>query len=227
MGNNNKRKIITGCVAGAILLLFAAVLAACSKDNNVEVASIVEDVNVDDAMSDISSDTEETSNEEEPNIEEPDIEESNIETTEPTTTSPTTTSSSWGTPQEYNGDPEGRGPDRIIVKGFNYNDFLDGVSWKGEYWTASNGVEIKVVSIIDGKGVGMIAVPDGKGKDIEFNSPYMVAVAEAEGINLNKYVADLNVTIPLATYKRTEIAILEDLMLSLIMMNGMHIKTAR
>ena len=55
----------------------------------------------------------------------------------------------------------------------------------------------------------MIAVPDGKGKDIEFNSPYMVAVAEAEaeGINLNKYVADLNVTIPLSSYKKTEIDI--------------------
>lgn len=53
----------------------------------------------------------------------------------------------------------------------------------------------------------MVAVSDGKGKDIEFNSPYMVAVAEAEGINLNKYKADLNVTIPLATYKRTDIDI--------------------
>ena len=51
----------------------------------------------------------------------------------------------------------------------------------------------------------MIAVPDGKGKDIEFSSPYMVAVAE--GINLNKYVADLNVTIPLSSYKKTEIDI--------------------
>lgn len=148
-----------------------------------------------------------------PNSTNPDKETDNTEkvTPEPTKepvveNTDTTKPSSFGTPQEYNGDPEGRGPGRIIVKGFNYNDFLDGLSWEGEYWTASNGVELKVV-LVEGKATGMITVPDGKGKDIEFNSPYMIATAEAEGIDLNKYVADLNVTIPLASYKRTEIDI--------------------
>lgn len=151
-----------------------------------------------------------------PNSTNPDKETDNTEkvTPEPTKepvveNTDTTKPSSFGTPQEYNGDPEGRGPGRIIVKGFNYNDIFDDGSetaWEGEYWTASNGVELKILRV-EGRETGMIAISDGKGKDIEFNSPYMVAVAEAEGIDLNKYVADLNVTIPLASYKRTEIDI--------------------
>ena len=59
MGNNSKREIITGCVAGAILLLFATVLVACSKDNNsnVEVANIAEDVSTDEIDEVMSGDT--------------------------------------------------------------------------------------------------------------------------------------------------------------------------
>lgn len=158
---------------------------------------------------------------EEPETEEADTEDSGTEevdkeevSTEPTvvpTTAPattTTTSNSWGTPQEYHGDPEGKGPGRIIVKGFDYNDFFDGYSWKGEYWTASNGVEIKIVSVTDYTGgTGRVPVPDGKGKDNEPNSPYQIAMAEAAGDNVNKFNADLNVTLPLATYKRAEIDI--------------------
>lgn len=170
------------------------------------------------------SNTEETSDTEEPtektetsNTEDPAIE--NAETTNKEETAntesnntesaanKTVTSSNWGTPQEYNGDPEGKGPGRIIVKGFDYNDFDNaGASWQGEYWTASNGVEIKVLSV-EGNETGMLPVPDGKGKDLEPNSPFQVAFAEAFGIDINKFKADMNVTIPLATYKRTEIDI--------------------
>lgn len=224
MGNNNKRKIITGCV-GVVMLLLIIFLVACSKDNgDVEVASITEEVETTEEpeteeveteeVETPEPDTEEPETEEpeteEPDTEEPDTEdsdteESNTETTAPATT--TTTSNSWGIPQEYNGDPEGKGPGRIIVKGFDYNDFDNaGASWQGEYWTASNGVEIKILSV-EGNETGMLPVPDGKGKDLEPNSPFQVAFAEAFGIDINKFKADMNVTIPLASYKRTDIDI--------------------
>lgn len=148
-----------------------------------------------------------------PNTTNPDKETDNTEkvTPEPTKeplveNTETTKPSSWGTHQEYNGDPEGRGPGRIIVKGFNYNDFQGGLTWEGEYWTASNGVELKVV-LVEGRATGMIPVPDGKGKDNEPTSPFQIAIAECLGEDLNKYAANLNVTIPLTSYKRTEIDI--------------------
>lgn len=249
MGNNNKRKKLTGCVVGAIMLLLVAILAACSKDNtdNVEAAGITEDVNtveIDEAMSgdtpleqdtkDIAeNETEqaesEEANTEEPDTEEPDAEESdteetvaeeptentetsaestNTETTEPTANGTITTVSNWGTPQEYNGDPEGKGPGRIIVKGYDYDNVWGDMTWKGEYWTASNGVEIKIISVIDHTGgTGMFPVPDGVGKDNEPTSPFQIAMAEASGVDIYGYNADLNITLPLATYKRTDIDI--------------------
>lgn len=153
------------------------------------------------------SETEESETEE-TETEETETEETKTENTETTPNGNATTSNSWGTPQEYHGDPEGKGPGRIIVKGFDYNDFFNGLSWRGEYWTASNGVEIKIVSVIDYTGgTGMVPVPDGKGKDNEPNSPYQAAMAEAGGDNIYEYNADLNVTLPLASYKRAEIDI--------------------
>lgn len=239
MKNSNKRKI-TGCVGGVILLLLVTALVACSKDNgDVEVASITEVAETEEPITEEAdteepeteepiteevetdeteteeADTEEAETEEteteDSDTEEPDTEESNTETTEPATTSPTTTSSSWGTPQDYSGDPEGKGPGRIIVKGFNYNDAIPGGSsdtpWRGEYWTASNGVEIKIVSYDDYTGgTGRWAVMDGKGKDNEPNSPFMQAVLEAEGKALDRY-ASIDMTLPLSSYKKTEIDI--------------------
>ncbi len=126
-------------------------------------------------------------------------------TLEPSETA-ASTKTNLGTPQEYHGDPEGRGPGRIIVKGFDYSNVSGLGEWKGAYWTASNGVEIKVIEVA-GRATGVIPVLDGKGKDNEPNSPFDVAVAEALEKDINNYKADLNVTIPLAPYKRTEIDI--------------------
>lgn len=238
MNRNNKRKIIIiGAVL--ILLLFALAGCSKSDTDNIEAANasneepnteepVVEDNNTVEVTSEptnpevpVIENTEtsntETSNQEtvnqeqitpEPtNTEAPVVE--NTETSNPTANGITVVSD-WGTPQEYNEDPEGRGPGRIIVKGFDYNDIFPWgstpMAWRGEYWTASNGVEIKVLSV-DGRATGMVPVLDGKGKDNEPNSPFQVAVAECTGEDLNDYAANLNVTIPLASYKRTEIDI--------------------
>lgn len=39
----------------------------------------------------------------------------------------------------------------------------------------------------EGRATGMIAVPDGKGKDIISDSPYYMAVCEAEGVNFKAH----------------------------------------
>ena len=231
MKTNNKKNII---LTGAIFLLLITVLTACSKENNKTEAinADTKDPTAEEILTEEPS-TEELLTEEpatEESAAEASVAEASADTKAPVTGSgnqqtvsggqgtaefadaektneetaanKVVTAGNLGTPQEYKGDPEGRGPGRIIVKGFDY----DKVGWKGVYWTASNGVEIKVIEV-DGRATGMIAVLDGKGKDIEHNSPFQVACAEAEGTNLNKYNADLNVTIPLAPYKRTEIDI--------------------
>lgn len=120
-----------------------------------------------------------------------------------------TVASVRGTPQEYYGNSEGRGPGRIIVKGYDYNDIFHdgyGIAWEGYYWTASNGVEIKVI-LVDGRSTGVMPVVDGRGKDLEPDSPYRAAIYEAWGDDINKYKADLNITVPLASHKRTQIDI--------------------
>ncbi len=115
----------------------------------------------------------------------------------------TVTTSAYGTPQEYNGDPEGRGPGRIIVKGFDYNDVYQGMAWKGDYWTASNGVEIKVIPV-EGNIYERLPVPDGKGLDNAPGSPFRVACNEAAGTASDKFNA-VSETIPVTSFKRDSI----------------------
>lgn len=112
----------------------------------------------------------------------------------------------WGTPQEYNGDPEGRGPGRIIVKGFAYDYLPGGFYWEGEYYKASNGVEVKVLNVGKYRGVvEYIVVEDGKGKDLEPNSPFIAACVEAKGSDIKYYQTDFIETLPPASCKRTNI----------------------
>lgn len=227
MDNNKKKKIMIGSAIGVILLLLIIVSVAYSKgktNNEVEVAN-TEKVNIDNVINEVAdaswgnivddikekdkieevtpepTDTEKV-NTETPNKEEVTNTDTVYEENEPYIPPTTTTSNDFGTPQEYHGDPEGRGPGRIIVKGFNYDSY----GWRGEYWTASNGVEIKIASV-DGKETGMIPVPDGVDKDNEPTSPFQVALAECLGEDNSKDQVDLNVTIPLTSYKRTEIDI--------------------
>lgn len=226
---NIKRKKIT--IGVILILLITITFAGCSKgkNDNIEVANVSpeETLTAKPTPTAEPSATEipvievtpEPTNTEEPAIENTDNPDKETDNTEKVTPEPTkepvventdtTKSSSFGTPQEYNGDPEGRGPGRIIVKGFNYNDiFNDGseTAWEGEYWTASNGVELKILRV-EGRATGMIPLTDGKGKDNEPTSPFQIAIAECLGEDLNKYAANLNVSIPLASYKRTEIDI--------------------
>lgn len=231
--DNNKKKIVIGSVVGVILLLIIIVSVVYSKNNSgntTEVAN-TEKVNIENVMNEVADasqgnivvDTKEkdnnavevtpepTENIDTENTEIPNKEE--VANTEPVYaenepyTPPTTTTNDWGTPQEYHGDPEGRGPGRIIVKGFDYNNFNgDLAAWQGEYWTASNGVEIKILRV-EGRDTGMIPVLDGVDKDNEPNSPFQMAAAEVLGQDSDGYYADLNVTIPLASYKRSEIDI--------------------
>lgn len=230
---NIKRKKIT--IGVVLILLITITFAGCSKgkNDNIEVANVSPEETQEEILTAKPTPTAEPSateipvievtpeptNTEEPAIENTDNPDKETDNTEKVTPEPTkepvventdtTKPSSFGTPQEYNGDPEGRGPGRIIVKGFDYNNISIGsttVAWEGDYWTASNGVEIKVFPV-DGTSTGMMPVPDGKGKDNEPNSPFQIALGEALGWDYSKYNADLNVSIPLASYKRTEIDI--------------------
>jgi len=113
---------------------------------------------------------------------------------------------------EYNGSADGKGPGLAWVKGVDYlakesimNGTYDGVV----AFTASNGVTIKAVLYHspDGQPLYEPISCDARGKDLEPNSPWSVAVKEAREPYLGKedLSANVNATLPNTSYKRNSI----------------------
>lgn len=237
MKNNSKRKIMIGAI---LILLITALTACSKENDKTEVASSealsTEELSAEEPNTENSADTEPPVTEVAPepaNTEAPVTGNGNQQTvsegqskSEPTNTEKAVDGDSnysdfynadgsfknrnWGTPQEYHGDPKGRGPGRIIVKGFDYGDIPGGFYWEGEYYKASNGVEVKVLNVGKYRGVvEYIVVEDGKGKDVEPNSPFIVACVEAKGSDIKYYETDFSETLPVTNYKRTDISYLD------------------
>ena len=113
---------------------------------------------------------------------------------------------------EYNGSADGKGPGLAWVKGVDYlakNPSLNG-SYDGVVaFTASNGVTIKAVLYHspDGQEAYVPITGDAFGKDLEPNSPWAVAVKEAQEPFAGKedLSANVNATLPNTSYKRNSI----------------------
>ena len=94
----------------------------------------------------------------------------------------------------------GRGPEYLIRDDFDYSDVAGGLAWTGDFWTASNGVVLKV---IPADGIyERIVVGDVAGIDNEPNSPYRIAANEAMGTKVYQTMSE---TIPLTSTKKTSI----------------------
>ena len=113
---------------------------------------------------------------------------------------------------EYNGSADGKGPGLAWVKGYDYlaNENIMGGTYDGVVaFTASNGVTIKAVLYHSPDGQEMYEPirGDAKGKDLEPNSPWMVAVKEAQATSwaAEDLSANVNATLPNTSYKRNSI----------------------
>ena len=113
---------------------------------------------------------------------------------------------------EYNGSADGKGPGLAWVKGYDYlaNENVMGGTYDGVVaFTASNGVTIKAVLYHSPDGQeGYVPIRgDAKGKDLEPNSPWMVAVKEAQATSwaAEDLSANVNATLPNTSYKRNSI----------------------
>ncbi|MBQ9590395.1 MAG: hypothetical protein IJR29_09450 [Butyrivibrio sp.] len=113
---------------------------------------------------------------------------------------------------EYNGSADGKGPGLAWVKGYDYlaNENIMGGTYDGVVaFTASNGVTIKAVLYHSPDGQeGYVPIRgDAKGKDLEPNSPWMVAVKEAQATSwaAEDLSANVNATLPNTSYKRNSI----------------------
>lgn len=113
---------------------------------------------------------------------------------------------------EYNGSADGKGPGLAWVKGYDYlaNEWVMNGTYDGVVaFTASNGVTIKAVLYHspDGQAAYMPIRGDAKGKDLEPNSPWSVAVKEAAEPFIGKedLSANVNATLPNTSYKRNSI----------------------
>ena len=113
---------------------------------------------------------------------------------------------------EYNGSADGKGPGLAWVKGYDYlaNENIMGGTYDGVVaFTASNGVTIKAVLYHSPDGQEMYEPirGDAKGKDLEPNSPWSVAVKEALEPSIGKedLSANVNATLPNTSYKRNSI----------------------
>lgn len=113
---------------------------------------------------------------------------------------------------EYNGSADGKGPGLAWVKGYDYlaNEWVMNGTYDGVVaFTASNGVTIKAVLYHspDGQEMYQPIRGDAKGKDLEPNSPWSVAVKEALEPSIGKedLSANVNATLPNTSYKRNSI----------------------
>ena len=113
---------------------------------------------------------------------------------------------------EYNGSADGKGPGLAWVKGYDYlaKEEIMGGTYDGVVaFTASNGVTIKAVLYHSPDGQeGYVPIRgDAKGKDLEPNSPWMVAVKEAQATSwaAEDLSANVNATLPNTSYKRNSI----------------------
>lgn len=113
---------------------------------------------------------------------------------------------------EYNGSADGKGPGLAWVKGYDYlaKEEIMGGTYDGIVaFTASNGVTIKAVLYHSPDGQEMYEPirGDAKGKDLEPNSPWMVAVKEAQATSwaTEDLSANVNATLPNTSYKRNSI----------------------
>lgn len=113
---------------------------------------------------------------------------------------------------EYNGSADGKGPGLAWVKGYDYlaKEEIMGGTYDGIVaFTASNGVTIKAVLYHSPDGQEMYEPirGDAKGKDLEPNSPWMVAVKEAQATSwaAEDLSANVNATLPNTSYKRNSI----------------------
>ena len=136
------------------------------------------------------------------------------------TTPKTTKSGKWEYITGYKGD--GYGPGNKIRTDFDYamliNDFVTDNPeevWnnKGVIVTASNGVSIKALHYTSPDGVQDDYFPlcDGEGKDLEPNSPFMVAVNEFRYLSwdgqsqVSDFSASPDAVLPVTSFKKTSL----------------------
>lgn len=121
-------------------------------------------------------------------------------------------SQNWPHISSYVGD--GNGPGMKIRDDFDYSYYLpSNGSWDRVYAvTASNGIQIKTLSYYaHSEGVGDFIeydpIPDGNGRDMEPNTPYMIAFneikAEYLGIPVQNNTASEAATLPYTSTMRT------------------------